>query len=58
MNITKYLKNLKKKGYLRKYIATHAKLKYNPQLFFLLDPSIAHEAKIDDVLDKISKDEK
>ena len=47
-----------KKGHLRKYIATHTKLKYNPQLIFLLDPSIAHEAKIDDVLDKISKDEK
>ena len=32
-----------KKGHLRKYIATHTKLKYNPQLIFLLDPSIAHK---------------
>ncbi len=47
-----------KKGHLRKYIATHTKLKYNPSLIFLLDPSIAHEAKIDALLDKISKDEK
>jgi len=47
-----------KKGQLRKYIATHTKLKYNPQLIFLLDPSIAHEVKIDDLLDEISNYEK
>ncbi len=55
----KILKKLEeKKGQLRKYIATHTKLKYNPQLIFLLDPSIAHEVKIDDLLDKISNYEK
>lgn len=47
-----------RKGYLRKSIASRTKLKYNPQLFFSLDPSQEYERNIDDLLKNIKKDDK
>ncbi len=47
-----------KKGHLRKAVALRTKLKYNPMLIFSLDPTIAHEDRIDELLDKINKNEK
>ncbi len=44
-----------RKGHLRKSIASKVKLKYNPMLFFSLDPSIEYEAKIDNTIKKIKK---
>ena len=50
------LENLeKRKGYLRKYIASKTKLKYNPMLIFLLDPTRAYEDNIDRILDSLKK---
>ena len=48
----------KKRGYLRKSIASKVKLKYNPMLIFSLDPSAEYEEKIENLLKKIRKDEK
>lgn len=48
----------KKKGYLRKSIASKVKLKYNPLLIFSFDLSPDYEAKIDKLLENIRKDEK
>jgi len=48
----------KKKGYLRKSIASKVKLKYNPLLIFSLDQSPEYEAKIDKLLENIKKNEK
>lgn len=44
----------KRKGYLRKSVASKVKLKYNPMLIFSLDPTQDIEEKID----KIIKNEK
>jgi ribosome-binding factor A len=46
-----------KKGYLRKSIASAIKLKYNPLLIFSLDPAPEYEKRIDDLIDKIKKNE-
>ena len=48
----------KKKGYLRKSIASKVKLKYNPLLIFSFDQNPDYEAKIDKLLENIRKDEK
>jgi ribosome-binding factor A len=43
------------KGRIRKALASRVKLKYNPQLFFVLDPGPAHEAKIDRLIEMTKK---
>lgn len=48
----------KKKGFLRKSIASQVKLKYNPLLIFSLDPASDYEAKIDKLIEDTKKDEK
>ena len=48
----------KKKGYLRKSIASKVKLKYNPLLIFSFDQNPDYEARIDKLLENIRKDEK
>lgn len=48
----------RKKGMMRKYIASKIKLKYNPLLIFSYDPSAEYEAKIDKIIEKIKKNEK
>jgi ribosome-binding factor A len=45
------------KGHLRKSIASHTKLKYNPMLIFSLDPAQKYEASIDRILDDLGKNE-
>jgi ribosome-binding factor A len=48
----------KKKGYLRKSIASSVKLKYNPLLIFSFDQGLEYEAKIDKLLENIKKNER
>ncbi len=48
----------KKKGYLRKSIASRVKLKYNPLLIFSYDQGPEYEAKIDKLLENIKKNER
>jgi len=48
----------RKKGILRKSIASKVKLKYNPELIFSFDPNPDYEAKIDKILEDIKKNEK
>lgn len=40
-------------GALRKALASRLKLKYNPQLFFVLDKSSEHQDRIDRLIDKV-----
>jgi ribosome-binding factor A len=47
----------KRRGHLRKSIATAVKLKYNPHLIFHRDPSSAYETRIEGLLERV-KDEK
>jgi len=47
-----------RKGYLRKAIASHIKLKYNPMLFFSLDDSFEYEERIQKIMEKLKKNEK
>lgn len=42
-------------GYIRKTLATRVKLKYNPQLFFALDPGPDHQARIDRLIEESKK---
>lgn len=42
-------------GHFRKIIASAVNLKYNPQLFFVLDPVPAYESRIDELLTRIKK---
>lgn len=44
-------------GHLRKLLASLAKLKYNPMLFFALDPSADMNDRIDQILQLAKKDE-
>jgi ribosome-binding factor A len=44
-----------RKGYLRKAIASKTKLKYNPMLIFSLDPILAQEERIDQLLKDLEK---
>ncbi len=48
----------KRKGYLRKALASRVKLKYNPELVFSLDPGPEYEERIDKILDATKKHEK
>lgn len=45
----------KRKGFVRKTLASKVNLKYNPELIFLLDPRAEHEQKIDHLMEKIRK---
>jgi len=44
-------------GYLRKLLASSVKLKYNPMLFFALDPTAEMNDRIDRILQSTKKDE-
>ncbi|MCJ7580591.1 MAG: 30S ribosome-binding factor RbfA [Candidatus Aminicenantes bacterium] len=46
-----------RKGYLRKYIASKTKLKYNPMLIFSLDSTRDYEENIDKILEQLKKNE-
>lgn len=48
----------KRKGFLRKSIASKIKLKYNPMLIFSLDDTSEYEERIEKILKDIKKDEK
>jgi len=48
----------KRKGFLRKSIASKTKLKYNPLLIFSPDPTLEFEGKIDKIIEDIKKHEK
>ncbi len=45
----------KRTGHLRKALASMVKLKYNPMLFFSLDPTLEYEQRIDDILEADKK---
>lgn len=47
----------KRKGFIRKTLASKVNLKYNPELIFLLDPRAEYEQKIDLLMEKIKKNE-
>jgi ribosome-binding factor A len=42
-------------GRIRHALASRVKLKYNPQLFFALDPGPDHQAKIDRLIEESKK---
>jgi len=42
-------------GYFRKILASAVNLKYNPELFFVLDPVPEYEARIDDLIARTKK---
>lgn len=48
----------RKKGFLRKAIASKTKLKYNPMLIFSLDRIPEYEEQIDKIIEDLKKDEK
>ncbi|NIM89555.1 MAG: 30S ribosome-binding factor RbfA [Candidatus Aminicenantes bacterium] len=48
----------KKKGYLRKSIASKVKLKYNPKLIFSIDRTPEYEEKIEKLMKLVKKNEK
>ena len=48
----------KKKGLLRKSIASKVKLKYNPLLIFLLDQTTDYQERIDKIIKAIKENEK
>jgi ribosome-binding factor A len=43
------------KGYIRRTLASRVKLKYNPELFFALDPGPEHQDRIDRLLEETKK---
>ena len=45
----------RRKGYIRKTLASRVKLKYNPELFFALDPGPGHEVRIDRLIEMAKK---
>jgi ribosome-binding factor A len=45
----------KRTGFLRKALASLVKLKYNPMLFFSLDPTPEYEQRIDEILETAKK---
>jgi len=47
----------KKKGYLRKALASAIKLKYNPTLIFALDKALEYEDRIDRLIRQSKKDD-
>jgi ribosome-binding factor A len=48
----------KRKGYLRKSIASEVKLKYNPHLIFVRDPAPEFERRLDALMENLKDDEK
>ena len=48
----------KRKGYLRKSIASKVKLKYNPLLIFSLDKTLDYEERLDKLIKIARKNEK
>jgi len=48
----------KKKGYLRKSIASKIKLKYNPMLIFSIDRTFEYEERIEKLMKIVKKNEK
>jgi ribosome-binding factor A len=48
----------KRKGYLRKSIASEVKLKYNPTLIFSRDPAPEYERRLDSLMERLKDDEK
>jgi ribosome-binding factor A len=42
----------KRKGRIRKELASRVKLKYNPQLVFCMDPTPEYEEKLDQLIEK------
>ncbi len=45
------------KSFIRRMLASRVNIKYNPELFFAIDPVAEHEAKIDQALEKIKRNE-
>ena len=45
----------KSRGHIRKVLASRVRLKYNPELFFLLDPGPEYEERIDRLIDEAKK---
>lgn len=45
-----------RKGFFRKALASRVKLKYNPALFFVLDPGPEHADRIDRIIERTRKD--
>jgi ribosome-binding factor A len=45
----------KSKGHIRRTLASRIKLKYNPQLFFVLDPGPEHQERIDRLIEETKK---
>ncbi len=45
----------RRKGALRRALASRVKLKYNPQLFFALDPGLEHQDRIDQLIEEAKK---
>jgi ribosome-binding factor A len=45
----------KSKGYIRRTLASRVKLKYNPELFFALDPGPEHQERIDMLIEETKK---
>jgi ribosome-binding factor A len=43
------------KGGLRRTLASRIKLKYNPQLFFALDPGPGHQERIDQLIEEAKR---
>jgi ribosome-binding factor A len=43
------------KGYIRKILASRIKLKYNPALFFTLDPGPEYASRIDGLIEQAKK---
>ena len=48
----------KRKGYLRKSIASEVKLKYNPHLIVVRDPAPEYERRLDRLMENLKDDEK
>jgi ribosome-binding factor A len=45
----------KRKGHIRRTLASRVRLKYNPQLFFALDPGPEHQERIDRLIEETKK---
>jgi ribosome-binding factor A len=43
------------KGYIRRTLASRVRLKYNPQLFFALDPGPDHQERIDKLIEETKR---
>lgn len=48
----------KRKGYLRKSVASEVKLKYNPTLIFSQDPTPEYENRIDSLIERLKDGQK